>query len=949
MMHQRRCEVCQRAEDLLDPTVGLGNICTRCLLESQPERGDDDWSEDPPTLTEEVRRAMDDEENAFGRYVRLRKLGSGGTGDVYLAWDLKLGRNAALKVMRAAGGAGLARLKREAHVLAGLKHPNIATIYDSGSAHQTVWIAMEFVDGKTLAGMTPSETDSARMIRDAARAVEYAHTLGVIHRDIKPGNIMVDGSFRVFVMDFGLARTPESQKELLTESGATLGTPPFMSPEQAQGLALLDGRTDVYGLGASLYALVCGRPPFVGSSAEVLSKVLKEDPETPRKLKPSCPTDLETIILKCLEKRVDARYATADALADDLERFLNGMPILARPSGVATRLMKAARRNPGASKAIGLLVLMLFGFASWLIVSSIISSVQRRRLLAELEASIASGRWDEAKDVASAGLRSYPSDPEIERILHRARVGKLLNTATSESARFQALVEDLKLAHSARVESESLVEPWTPPSALSRFHQARASESDLRVKLEASLQTLEDQIRAAREMEPHNLTLRELVHGVWIAGFQAADESGDQDLADLLRKSMSRATGEDPATFETRGYLRVELSPPEPDVTARLFVFQEFEDRKIAVPVAPDGTRGTPIVVQPDPVEFVSDEASELEKGKWRERLEQVRAGTSQPLPRTTGFDLPRGALHSGIGLPRGSYLLLLESKRAGEVRYPFRILPPATHAAVISLDPPPIWREPSLHHPFIRIAAGEFIRGRDPLAPNTLGRRDEGTATLPEFFISKFEVTVGQYCEFLNDLMRRSEVEAWKRVPRSFDPLTPFPDWSRSNGRISFSGTWQADWPVVGISALDAEAYAEWLSLRTDPSGWRIRLPTEDEWEKAARGADGRLYPWGNELRRSFCATQRSRSLEQGERSPQPIGMFPADESVYGVRDMAGNVAEWTSSSGVTPKTLVFKGGNCGRSPDFCRAASREHASELGEEGIGIRLVAVPVAGEEK
>jgi tetratricopeptide (TPR) repeat protein/predicted Ser/Thr protein kinase len=287
----------------------------------------------------------------WGRYQPVRFLGQGGMGLVFLAYDPLLRRNVALKFVRDTDPELARRFLSEARAQARVRHERVCEVYEVGEVRGRGYIAMRYVDGQTLGQLADSLTleQKVLVLRQAAEGVHAAHRAGLIHRDIKPGNILVerteDGGLVPFVMDFGLAR--EARDEGTGPGG--LGTPHYMAPEQARGeVSRLDRRVDVYALGATLYLLLTGRPPFTGDTQqEVLARLRSEEPRPPRALDPDIPEDLEAITLKCLEKQRPARYDSAHALAEDLERFLAGEPVLAR-RGLGYRLRKKARKHRGA-------------------------------------------------------------------------------------------------------------------------------------------------------------------------------------------------------------------------------------------------------------------------------------------------------------------------------------------------------------------------------------------------------------------------------------------------------------------------------------------------------------------------------------------------------------------------------------------------------------------------
>ena len=324
-----------------------------------------------------------------GDYTLRRQIGRGGMGAVYDAWQNSMDRRVALKVLPCALAAdtrAATRFVREAQIAGKLDHPNVVPVHGTGVEEQIPYYAMEFVDGETLAvilsrigdSAPEAQTDAqtpfgskdeigyfaaiAKAFAGVADGLQHAHSKGVIHRDIKPSNLILDDDGRLRILDFGLARL-EGQ-DSLTTSGDVVGTPLYMSPEQARrNRIILDHRTDVYSLGATLYEAICGRPPFRGKDhADTLSQIIEQDPIEPRKLNPRVPKDLATIVLKCLRKGLGDRYGTAEAVAQDLRRFVRGDAVEARPrtswQKTRSRLRRYRRRL-----ALFALILLLIVFA----------------------------------------------------------------------------------------------------------------------------------------------------------------------------------------------------------------------------------------------------------------------------------------------------------------------------------------------------------------------------------------------------------------------------------------------------------------------------------------------------------------------------------------------------------------------------------------------------------
>jgi serine/threonine-protein kinase len=304
-------------------------------------------------------------------------LGRGGMGVVFKARHLKLKRLVALKMLLTdiyASPEELARFRREAEAVAALRHPNIVQVHDAGEAAGRPYFTMEYVEGgslaQSLAGQPQPPRRVAEVVATLASAVQVAHKSGFIHRDLKPANVLLTAEGTPRIADFGLARPIATGPEV-TRSGALVGSPSYMAPEQALGRSSTIGpAVDVYGLGGVLYEMLTGRPPFEGLVAtETLQKVISEEPVPPSRLNAQVPRDLETICLKCLRKNPARRYASAQDLADDLHRFLDGKPVLARPVGVVERAVKWARRRPAAALLLGAVLIALgaaIGAGVWL-------------------------------------------------------------------------------------------------------------------------------------------------------------------------------------------------------------------------------------------------------------------------------------------------------------------------------------------------------------------------------------------------------------------------------------------------------------------------------------------------------------------------------------------------------------------------------------------------------
>ena len=309
----------------------------------------------------------------FGDYELLSEIARGGMGVVYKARQVSLNRLVALKMIlsgQLASAEDVRRFRQEAEAAANLDHPHIVPIYEIGEHEGQHYFSMKLIEGGSLSQRLKSGPESLslhaapKLLATVARAVHHAHQRGLLHRDLKPGNVLLDTAGQPHVTDFGLAKRVESESDL-THSGAVVGTPSYMAPEQACAETQLTTAVDVYSLGVILYELLTGQLPFRGDSvAETLVRVLNDEPASPRSIKPQIDHDLETICLKCLKKEPTRRYDSAAALADELDRWLRGEPIWSRPTSSWERLGKWTRRRPLAASLAGVSLLAAFAIVA---------------------------------------------------------------------------------------------------------------------------------------------------------------------------------------------------------------------------------------------------------------------------------------------------------------------------------------------------------------------------------------------------------------------------------------------------------------------------------------------------------------------------------------------------------------------------------------------------------
>jgi serine/threonine protein kinase len=374
----------------------------------------------------------------LGDYELLEEIGRGGMGIVFRARQKSADRIVAVKILRRdklselspdARETMIERFRTESQSTAQLEHDNIVPVYEVGNANGLHYYSMKFIEGESLADLIKDRPldnrTAAELIEPIARALAAAHAHGVLHRDIKPRNIMRDRKTgRPLLADFGLAKLVEAQREV-THTGDVMGSPPYMSPEQANDAARVTEAADVYSLGATLYHLLTGRPPFQAANvAETMRQVWYDDPIPPRQLNPDIDRDLETICLKCLEKEPSRRFASATEMADELRRMLRGEPINSRPIGLAGRFRRWCRRSPVVASLVGTVALLAMLLIGGLVIGNlqISQSLEKERaslIKAQKSLNLATGAVDKMTDIATKddGLKAHGLDRLRKEIL----------------------------------------------------------------------------------------------------------------------------------------------------------------------------------------------------------------------------------------------------------------------------------------------------------------------------------------------------------------------------------------------------------------------------------------------------------------------------------------------------------------------------------------------------
>ncbi|HEY3818343.1 MAG TPA: bifunctional serine/threonine-protein kinase/formylglycine-generating enzyme family protein [Polyangiaceae bacterium] len=783
-------------------------------------------------------------ELAGPRYAAQEMLGWGGVGHVTAARDRVIRRTVALKALKRAYASDpsvAARFVGEARITAQLEHPNIVPIYDLGATEDgQPYYTMRVVKRRSLRDVLSTPLRKAwplvRMLGvlvQVSRALAYAHSRGVLHRDVKPDNVLLGDFGEVYLADWGLAKLTEGTTVEIHGAGSTPpsagsnsgGTPGYMAPEAVLHEGA-DHRSDLFALGVILYEVLVGQEPFRGDTiAATLKATVRCEPEPTRIARPGCPLLLDDLCMSLLARDPADRPQSAEDVAQRIEEYLEGSKEKQRRLEEARRLCALAEEP--ARRHVHL-------------------EEERRRLETRARGMLAGLKGWESVDAKRPGW-------ELEDLAEKAeREGSL------------ALARAVELYTAALGYDPQLVEAHR---GLSDLYWGR-------------VRAMQEQRRPASQVYYEALLAEHDIDGEYTASIRAT------------------------------AHVSLRSNPPGAHVIARRY----FERDRVLVP-------GDEIYLGMTPVDH-----AKLEPGSW---------------------------------------LLTLKAAGFRDVGYPVLLGRGSDHDGDVNL-----YSDEDVGEGFVYVPAGAALLGGDLEAYESLPR---GEMASGDFAVARFPVTMRQYCAFLDALGRTDPALALERAPhdvRGSEGLvvtrgrdgrwTPSPQIIEGEARRLFPSEQGHLWnvPVPLVSWFDAIAYCRWRRVESDGAA-PLRLPTEAEWEKGARGVDGRFYPWGDRFDPTFCKMRDSRPFAH---QPEPVGSFPMDESPFGMRDAGGGMREWVADvadgpggtaaaleaepepeagapRGDSPARIV-RGGSWSSDHKWARCASRSRIPSLMRgTGLGFRV----------
>jgi len=810
----------------------------------------------------------------IANYEILEELGRGGFATVYQARDTRLGRVVALKVLHPGYGEKsevTQRFLNEARQVAQLQHPNIVPVFDVGEDQGQLYLAMAYLPGGSLLQRlegTPLPVDMVlQIVEQVAAALTYAHKKHLIHRDVKPANILFDEENRALLVDFGLVKSLVESG--LTADGTRLGTPAYMAPEQSGEGGDLGPATDIYALGVVAYEMLTGHVPFdADTPIAVLHAHVHHPPPDPWQLNPHLDTDMAEVLLRVLAKDPHARYAQAVAFARALNKAWTSGQRALQTQTTLQDLYTQAQTALQAGKwgqVVNLCVEMRnldpdyrdVGALLTLAASRLAEEEEQRRQQREFEAQFqtASELLEEGNYAdAIVELEKFPSD-------------------------FKDVAAKLAFARGAMQKADLFA------GAQTRLNEKDYADacSDLLalLELDAAYAGATDCLRTATSgmLEYHKALQAEL------ETVQSELAQGQEANADLqtrvaeLEKQLKQAAGVQKRVEKALHGREMELADAQEQVTVLQGQVQQAQTALEAAQSQVDVYDRILLLLE----EHKQDKALSL-----AESLEALDAkGIRQLLAR-----LRVAVPESTQAEPEG---LLRPPRR--RVAPPVQVVPRPTQAEPEG----DIWVHPTDGKTMVHVPAGKFL----------YGDKKEKRA-LPEFWMDKAPVTNAEFTRFVKatGYQTTAEKEGSSNIwtGRQWEMVKGV-SWLHPNGPQTHV-RWSMSHPVIHVSWHDATVYAKWAGKQ---------LPTEEEWEKAARGTDGRVYPWGDQKpTRALC------NFHENEKDVTPVGKYsPWGDSPYGCIDISGNVWQWTASD-YDKERKVVRGGSWGDEADGVRCTAR-------------------------
>lgn len=850
-----KCPECSKQYTVKDYRDGKEYTCLKCGAPLElPDRVDTLSTEGTAYDTKTHIQKID--EMFVGRKVGsceiMEKLGEGGMGVVFKARHITLNKDVALKILSPAlmGETHKKRFLREARAAAKLEHPNIVTVYDAGEFEGYNYIIMQYIDGESIGDMLTKagkvdQLKAVRIIKDAAKALSVAHKAGMIHRDIKPDNIMLTRKGEVKVADFGLVKSADVEKDLSLSKSLLMGTPHYMAPEQFEGKPP-DPRVDIYSLGVTFFELVTGKKPFDGKTAfKIMEAHLRQEPPKPETLAKEISPTVSRIILKMLAKEPDKRYQTVDELIKDLERAEAVLTGAKPPTEV--------KRIP-----VHLLVIVLVAIVGALVGYFVYDHYRKK---AEEER-----QWQML--VKEAGDELNRLIPLVENDVKRNRYDEALKKLLSYPQKFYKTPS----YDTIRQKKGAVIKAFRDYLK----EQTESIERHTKELPEETVTAVEPLLRMTEAV------LEAVKKDAKIEGYKRHLESVYKDAKAVVKnaKNAYKSIEEQVANLRNSGDYERAVELVKPFIQSRVRSVRESasaEIKDLETLIADAERDFKTALASARSFAALSDYDSaikELEK-YTKSKITSVR---EQAEKEVLGFRQQKEAKEREISLRRrfAKEMEKVDRLFRGNKREeaadlckklmatPLPDLADRAKRKLFSL-------KEKMYDGMVYIPAGSFIMGSDDSADKNPLRKVE----LKGFFIDRYEVTNGEYADF---------IRATKRKPPAY--------WK---GAKPPEGT--ENLPVTGITYEDAKAYATWCGKR---------LPTEEEWEKAA-GWDERngvklRFPWGNRFVSGNANIGDTAGLAK-------VGTFMRDKSPYGVYDLAGNASEFTST--IRNGRVVVRGGS--------------------------------------